>query len=319
MWIVAKVKAMLSSIWEVVLVKSEDGMISTDEGGAGAEAEASDMSCQILCPKNIKVVLPRKRKELNQWKVHRMQAALNLYYKHLDLYKNPCTANASWCAAQFGIPPSTFSHRVSDALSSRKIKGAQHESGGAHRSKIFKDRGNFSLAYIYIIGLSFSHTNGHNSLILSTKKILHLDDEVQIAECMAEFQAHGFPLTMSHVHCLAWQFANINGIPGFPKDKRKAGRTWVQGFLKRFSQLTCRKTTNLSVARAMAANEPNICKWFVEYQKVLHDLKIPNQYQFGPVMRQGYRMFQRRKRSSVRNVNQTIKPLLLTKGKPLRC
>ena len=36
----------------------------------------------------------------------------------------------------------------------------------------------------------------------------------------------------------------------------------------------CRKATNLSVARAMAANEPNICKWFVEYEKVLHDFKI---------------------------------------------
>ena len=36
----------------------------------------------------------------------------------------------------------------------------------------------------------------------------------------------------------------------------------------------CRKTTNLSVVRAMAANEPNIHKWFVEYTKDLHDLKI---------------------------------------------
>ena len=139
---------------------------------------------------------------------------------------------------------------------------------------MFKDRGNFLFAYIYIFGLSLSHTNGHNSLILSTEKILHLDDEVQIAECMVEFQAHGFPLTMSHVHSLAWQFANINSIPSFPKDKQKAGRTWAQGFLKRFPQLMCRKATNLSVARAMAANEPNIHKWFVEYKKVLHDLNI---------------------------------------------
>ena len=103
----------------------------------------------------------------------------------------------------------------------------------------------------------------------------------------------------------------------FPKDKQKAGRTWVQGFLKRFPQLMCRKATNLSVVRVMAANEPNICKWFVEYKKVLHDLNITSPVQFGPVMRQAYRTFQRRKRSSVRNVNQPIKPLLLTKGKPL--
>ena len=88
-----------------------------------------------------------------------------------------------------------------------------------HADQRYSDRGNFSLACIYIIGLGVSHTNGHNSLILSTEKILHLDDEVQIAECMVEFQAHGFPLTMSCVHRLAWQFVDINSIPGFPKDK----------------------------------------------------------------------------------------------------
>ena len=29
----------------------------------------------------------------------------------------------------------------------------------------------------------------------------------------------------------------------------------------------------------MAANEPNICKWFVEYKKVFHDLKITSPVQ----------------------------------------
>ena len=95
-------------------------------------------------PKKRKTGTSLKGKELNQWKVHRMQAALDLYYEHLDQNKNPHTANTNWCTAQFGIPPSTFSHYVSDAPSSRKIKGAEHES------KIFKDWGNFSLAYIYI-------------------------------------------------------------------------------------------------------------------------------------------------------------------------
>ena len=38
--------------------------------------------------------------------------------------------------------------------------------------------------------------------------------------------------------------------------------------------LTCRKAVNLSVARAMAANEPNVRKWFTDYEQVLHDLHI---------------------------------------------
>ena len=38
--------------------------------------------------------------------------------------------------------------------------------------------------------------------------------------------------------------------------------------------LTCRKAVNLSVTRAMAANEPNVRKWFAEYEQVLYDLHI---------------------------------------------
>ena len=110
------------SIWEVIQVKGKDRMMkmmSMDKGGAGAEAEASNVTHQILHPKRRKTGATHKRKELNQWKVHRIQAVLNLYYECLDLYKNPHTANASWCAAKFRIPPSTFSHHFSDTPSSR--------------------------------------------------------------------------------------------------------------------------------------------------------------------------------------------------------
>ena len=124
---------------------------------------------------------------------------------------------------------------------------------------------------------------------------------------------------MSCVHSLAWQFANINVIPGFPNDKQKAGRTWAWSCLKRFPQLMCRKATNLSVARAMAANELNIHNGLMNIERSCMILISPHQPKFGPVMRQVYRTFQRRKRSSWRNVNQPIKPLLLTKGKPLWC
>ena len=65
----------------------------------------------------------------------------------------------------------------------------------------------------------------------------------------------------------------------FTKDKQKVGRTWAWGFLKRFLHLTCRKARNLSVVRAMAANKPNVHKWFVEYEKVLSDLRITSPVQ----------------------------------------
>ena len=100
-------------------------------------------------------------------------------------------------------------------------------------------------------------------------------------ECIAEFQARGFPLTMSWLSSLGWQFAYLNGFSGIPLDKMKLGRSWAQGLFKRFPQLTCRKAVNLSVARDMAANEPNVRKWFAEYKKILSDLKINLPEQIG--------------------------------------
>ena len=102
----------------------------------------------------------------------------------------------------------------------------------------------------------------------------YLDDDTQIAECIREFKAHGFSLTMLWVRSLAWQFAYINGFPGVPLHTNILSRTWAQGFLKCFPHLTCRKAVNLSVARAMAANEPNVRTFFAEYEKVLADLGI---------------------------------------------
>ena len=110
--------------------------------------------------------------------------------------------------------------------------------------------------------------------IFQRRKFLYLDDDAQIVECIAEFQARGFPLTMSQVRFLGWQFAYVNGFPGIPLDKKKLGRSWAWGLFKHFPQLTCRKAVNLSVAKAIATNELNVRKWLTEYKKVLSDLKI---------------------------------------------
>ena len=49
---------------------------------------------------------------------------------------------------------------------------------------------------------------------------------------------------------------------------------WAKYFLKRYTNIRVRKAVNLSIARAMAANEPNIRRWFVEYNQVLKGLNI---------------------------------------------
>ena len=58
-------------------------------------------------------------------------------------------------------------------------------------------------------------------------------DEDDMAETIITFQNAGFPLTVSRLHSLAYQYTKINGIKGF-NDKKEMGRgrTWAKCFLK---------------------------------------------------------------------------------------
>ena len=48
-----------------------------------------------------------------------------------------------------------------------------------------------------------------------------------------------------------------------------ASHTWAKCFLRRYPHIKVCQATNLSVVRAMVANEPNIHNWYKEYQQVI--------------------------------------------------
>ena len=79
---------------------------------------------------------------------------------------------------------------------------------------------------------------------------------------------------MPKVHSLAFQYADLNGIKGFSTKTKRAGRKWAKFYLKHYPEIRVKKARNLSIARAMAANELNVKKWFAEYKQVLKDLEI---------------------------------------------
>ena len=76
-------------------------------------------------------------------------------------------------------------------------------------------------------------------------------------------------MTINQVCQLAFQFAHVNGIPGFSETKSMAGRKWLKGFLKCHPKITLKTAKNLSIARAMGANETVISNWF----NLLQDIK----------------------------------------------
>ena len=90
-----------------------------------------------------------------------------------------------------------------------------------------------------------------------------------MATTIKDFQLSGFPLTISRVCQLAFQYAKINGITGFSDESQTAGRKWLRGFLIRNPGIRVRKAQNLSIARAMGANPTVIGNWF----KLLDEVK----------------------------------------------
>ena len=92
---------------------------------------------------------------------------------------------------------------------------------------------------------------------------------------IVDFQKAGFPITVQKLCILVWQYDHINGINAFANNKDQiAGRTWAKFFLRHYPHIRVCRAVNLSLARAMAANEANIKKWFTEYAEVLQKLKI---------------------------------------------
>ena len=100
------------------------------------------------------------------------------------------------------------------------------------------------------------------------------EDEDELTKVILKFQAAGFPLNLSKVCSLAYQFADLNNIKGFSSKSKKAGRKWAKFYLKCYPKIRVKKASNLPIARVMAANEPNVHKWFDEYEQVLKDLGI---------------------------------------------
>ena len=111
-------------------------------------------------------------------------------------------------------------------------------------------------------------------LIQPRLKHFFSEEERELAEVILKFEACGFPLSMYRVCLLAFQYAHINSIKGFLTIKKNAGYKWARGYLARNPDIVVKKCSNLSVARAMAANPTNIHQWFAKYLAVLEQFNI---------------------------------------------
>lgn len=104
----------------------------------------------------------------------------------------------------------------------------------------------------------YRHASGKSPLVSAQA-------ESELASLVKMLAERGFPLERS----IAFQYAKMNGIPGFSAEKQKAGHYWFEGFMKRNPNLSLRKPESLSAARASGMNLTVVEQWFQTYMSLL--------------------------------------------------
>ena len=97
-------------------------------------------------------------------------------------------------------------------------------------------------------------------------KIFPLAEEKELAELVELYADRGFPFRPKKLCMLAYELASKNGQPGFSPTKKRAGRYWLKGFLKRYPKIVTKTANNLSINRAMAGNRYQLDKFYVQYK-----------------------------------------------------
>lgn len=113
----------------------------------------------------------------------------------------------------------------------------------------------------------YRHASGKSPL-------LSAQAESELASLVQMLAERGFPLERSDTRRIAFQYAKMNGIPGFSAEEQKAGHYWFEGFMKRNPSLSLRKPESLSAARASGMTLTVVEQWFQTYTSLLHRLQI---------------------------------------------
>ena len=89
-----------------------------------------------------------------------------------------------------------------------------------------------------------------------------LEQEDDLEELVMTYSCHGFPFTDDRLCILAYELAKQTNIPGFSPVKKKAGKKWLKGFMKRKPNFRKKNAQNLSAASAISANPAQVQKFF---------------------------------------------------------
>ncbi|KAJ8048460.1 Jerky protein-like-like [Holothuria leucospilota] len=95
--------------------------------------------------------------------------------------------------------------------------------------------------------------------------------EEELKKHILELESRGFGLTPMEIRTLAYDYAEANNIEHkFNKQKRVAGYSWLEAFMRRNPSLSLRKPEPLSLARSMGMNKVRV----QNFQSQLQDIFV---------------------------------------------
>lgn len=110
---------------------------------------------------------------------------------------------------------------------------------------------------------------------MGRKTMLGDENENQLVKYCLHMESIYFGLTRSDIRSMAYQLAVKNNLENkFSNEKSLAGRYWLNGFLKRHPELSFRRPTGTSVARAKGFNKESVD----EFYKILEEVFRKQQF-----------------------------------------
>lgn len=111
---------------------------------------------------------------------------------------------------------------------------------------------------------------------LGRKPTLPEELEKQLVQYVLAMEAKFFGLARKDVMSLAYQLAIKNNIiHTFSTKNESAGKDWLKSFLERYPELSFRRPTGTSFARAKGFNKESVDHFFNLYEKLMDDYKFP--------------------------------------------
>ncbi|KAB0802155.1 hypothetical protein PPYR_04341 [Photinus pyralis] len=108
------------------------------------------------------------------------------------------------------------------------------------------------------------------------RKVFSNEEELDLVNHCLFMEKRFFGLRISDLRYLAYQFAQQNNkAHAFNAETGRAGKDWVNGFLKRHPQLSLRCPENTSLARASAFNRQNVKAFFDLLIELFDKFKFP--------------------------------------------